>query len=324
MSRPRSIRLIAFVQLLFAVPLAAQEWIKVTPEMAESHLVKNVAPVYPPFAKAAGIQGPISIHVGISLAGRIGALMEMTGPPSLHQAAKDAVLQYVWKPFEQDGRLVAADTTVTIVFKLEGNVPPPPPPPDISWASFKRFEEFVRREHRDRSGATYKCTACVGSISPEFRQWLAEDLKKQANHMADGSESSPEFLALEAELRNAAAPLPASIEVIEIPIEKPGTHLYLFRTLSNVWCGTGGCSIELIEQDASSIRVVAESFGGGYYIHAHRGSPYPDIFTYSHMSATEGTVAGYSNVAGLWGQLYCGEITLADNGDEKDDVRVCQ
>ena len=56
------------------------------------------------------------------------------------------------------------------------------------------------------------------------------------------------------------------------------------------------------------------------------GSPYPDIFTYSHMSAAEGTVAGYSNVAGQWGQVYCGEITLGGDNPpgEKDDIHVCQ
>ena len=46
---------IAFLLVMASFPVAGQEWIKVTPETAASHLVKKVEPVYPAFAKAAGI-----------------------------------------------------------------------------------------------------------------------------------------------------------------------------------------------------------------------------------------------------------------------------
>lgn len=310
--------------LLAAAPLSAQQWIEVSPETAATHLVTKVEPVYPAFAKAAGVQGTVHLHIGIGLTGRIGTLMERSGPPSLYQAAQDAVLQYVYKPFEKDGHAVAADTTVTVVFKLEGNVPPPSPPPDIS-GGFKGFE---RSEPSHGRYTGFKCTDCLVNISPELRKWLAADLKKQIDHFADGSESSPEFLSLDAELQNLRVPLPAAVEVIEVPVQKPGTHLYLFRPhiVSGALCGaTGNCSIELIEEDASGIRMVVGSFGGGYSIHAHSGSSYPDIFIYSHMSADLTNVAGYSNVDGLWGQVYCGEISSGyDPRQEKDDIHVCQ
>lgn len=311
--------------LLVTAPLSAQQWIEVSPETAATHLVKKVEPVYPAFAKAAGVQGTVRLHIGIGLTGRIGALMERNGPPSLYQAAQDAVLQYVYKPFEKDGEAVAADTTVIVVFKLEGNIPPPSPAPDIS-GSFKGFERAERSQGRY---AGFKCTDCVVNISPELRKWLAADLKKQIDHFEDGSESSPEFLSLEAELQNLKVPLPAAVEVIEVPIQKPGTHLYLFRPriVSGALCGaTGNCSIELIEEDASGTHMVVESFGGGYSIHTHSGSSYPDIFIYSHRAAGLTSVAGYRNVDGLWGQVYCGEIASSgdDLGQEKDDIHVCQ
>ena len=311
--------------ILVNVPLAAQEWIKVSPENAANHLVKKVEPAYPAFAKAAGVQGAVTIRVGIGTTGRIGALMEMTGPPSLREAAQNAVLQYEYKPFDKDGQAVAADTTITVVSKLEGNVSPPPPPPDIS-ASFKRFERAVRSDRGRYAG--FKCTDCVVAISPELRKWLAADLKKQIDHLQDGSESSPEFLSLEAELQNTEVPLPVAIELIEVPIQKPGTHLYLFRPYitNSALCGaTGNCSIELIEAGPGGIHAT-DSFGGGYSIHPHKDSPYPDIFIYSHISAGSTGVAGYSNSDGFWGQLYCGEITQggADVKEEKDDVHVCR
>lgn len=311
--------------LLAAAPFSAQQWIEVSPETAETHLIKKVEPVYPAFAKAAGVQGTVRLHIGIGLTGRIGALMERSGPPSLYQAAQDAVLQYVYKPFEKDGHPVAADTTVTVVFKLEGNVPPPSPPPNISGT----FTGFERAERSHGRYAGFRCTDCLVDISPELRRWLAADLKKQIDHLEDGSESSPEFLSLDAELQNLKVPLPASVEVIEIPIRKTGAHLYLFRPhiVSGALCGaTGNCSIELIEEDASGIRTVVESFGGGYSVHPHNGSSYPDIFIYSHMAAGLANVAGYSNVDGSWGQLYCGEITWTGDaqGREKDDIHVCQ
>jgi hypothetical protein len=315
------------IPLLFAAlaPVSAQQWIQVSPDEAASHLIKKVEPVYPVFAKAARVQGTVSLHIGIGLTGRIGALMEMNGPPCLYQAAQDAVLQYVYKPFEKDGRPVPVDTTVTVVFKLEGNAPLPPPPPDIL-GSFKFFE---RAERSNGRYAGYKCVDCLVNIPPEFRKWLAADLKKQIDHLEDGSESSPEFLSLEAELQNLEVPLPATIEVIEVPIQKAGTHLYLFRPhiVGGALCGaTGNCSIELIEENASDIRTVVESFGGGYSIHAHSGSPYPDIFVYSHMAAGLANVAGYVNVDGLWGQVYCGEITWSGDNlrEEKDDIHVCR
>lgn len=307
----KSIAAFAISLLLVATaPLRAQQWINISGEEAASHLIKKVEPVYPSFAKAAGVQGSVSIHVGIGLTGRIGALMEMNGPPSLNQAAQNAVLQYVYKPFEKDGRPVAADTTVTVVFKLEGNVPPPPPLPDIS-GSFKPFD------------TGNKCVDCLVNISPELRKWITAEVKTELDRLQDGSESSPEFLSLDAELQNFGIPLPTGIEVIEVPVQKQGTHLYLFRIASSALCGaTGNCPTELIEQDASGVRKAAGSFGGGYSIHPHSGSPYPDVFIYSHMAAGLANVAGYSNVDGYWGQLYCGEITWNEDGREKDTIRT--
>jgi hypothetical protein len=90
-------------------------------------------------------------------------------------------------------------------------------------------------------------------------------------------------------------------------------------------CGaTGNCPIELVEDRAGHIQVIDDSIGWGLYVYPRQGRPYPDIFVVSHMSGSEADVVGYSNVAGEWGQLYCGKITLDDNGREKSDVGLCR
>lgn len=311
---------------LLPVSLQAQQWITVTPEEAATHLIKKVEPEYPPFAKAAGIQGTVHIHIGISLDGRIGAIEEKTGPASLYEAAQAAVLQYVWKPFEKDGHPVAADTSVDVVFKLEGNVPSPPPPPAISWASFKTFEHFSR----ESGHPSWKCPDCILNPSPELRKWLSTELTRLYGDVPGGDISDcPSAQAALTALNDPNAELPVGLEgleVIEVPVERPGAHLYLFRPHFSCMCGaSGNCAIELIEEVSGGIRAVANLGGGAYSIQARAGSPLPDVFTYSHMSATEGTIVGYSNVDGMWGQLYCGEITwTGDQSKETDDVHVCQ
>ncbi|MHB8540653.1 MAG: energy transducer TonB [Candidatus Acidiferrales bacterium] len=286
-------------------------------------MIKKVKPVYPVFAKAAGIQGTVRIAVGIGPTGRIGDVERESGPPSLRKAAEDALMQYVYRPFG-DGHTVAR-TTIEIVFKLPGNVPPPPPPPFSSLQNVK-FDETGGYSIVDGHFVP-GCTNCIAEPSPQLRQLLAADLEKQVHELEDGEESSSKFLAIEKELGDRRSPLPEGIELTEVPLAKPGTRLYVYRMdLPFAFCGaSGNCPMELIAQDASGIRTVLQMGGCALSVYHRAGAPFPDIFTYSHMSVSDGIVDGYSNVAGIWGQLYCGEITSSDNGrKETDDVHVCR
>lgn len=98
--------------------LPAQDAPRVSPEAAASHLVRTVEPLYPAFARAAGLEGVVRVEVGISTYGRIYSFRMVSGPPSLEQAAEDAMGQYVYRPFEENGRPVIVVTTVDVVFKL--------------------------------------------------------------------------------------------------------------------------------------------------------------------------------------------------------------
>jgi len=304
-----------FLTVLLSAPLLAQEWIDVTSEEAASHLVKKVAPVYPSFAKAAGIEGVVRIRVGIYQDGRIHSIEFKGGPPSLYKAATDAVLQYIYKPFEKDGHPALAQSTVDVVFKLGdgNNVPHSWQVPSITLGSISWFEYSVS----------------AADTSADVGKWLATELHKRVGKDCLDSGSSSATGALE----DKTEELLKGTIIIEIPITKPASHLYLVSPRTSCMCGaTGNCPIEIVEENASGVHNIVEEMGNrfplsgnGFYLNSHPGSPYPDIFITSHMSAFETDVAGYSNVGGEWGQLYCGEILRdRDNGSrENDNIRVC-
>jgi TonB family protein len=127
------IRLATLLVLLFVALAAAgaQESVQIAPEEAATHLVKKVDPVYPAFAKAAGIDGLVSIQVGIYPDGRIHSVSVESGPRALVDAAVSAVTQYVYTPFTESGHTVNAQTTVEIPFILPADAsrqPIPTPP----------------------------------------------------------------------------------------------------------------------------------------------------------------------------------------------------
>jgi len=90
----------------------------VKPEQAEQNLVKKVAPVYPPLAKQARIQGKVKLQAVISKTGRVDSVNVLSGHPLLVQAAVDAVKQWQYKPFLVDGQPVVASAEIEVPFSL--------------------------------------------------------------------------------------------------------------------------------------------------------------------------------------------------------------
>lgn len=310
-------RLVALLSLIALVPtaLVAQEWLEVSPESAASHLLKKVEPVYPAFAEAAGVEGAVQIRVGIYKDGRIHAVEERSGPPSLFKAAEDAVLQYVYRPFEESGHAVNAQTTVEVVFKLGKGKESSHPhiAPALSRASFSWVE----------------LAQSAAEVPSALRKWLASDLQKILDRQACTDSDS---ISAQIALREMKSLLPDAIRIIAVPVANPGVHLYLVSPRIGCLCGgTGNCPIELVEENVrendsengSGFRSVAATDGTGFYVYPGSGSPYPDIFIASHSSATKIGVVGYSNAAGEWGELYCGEIVLDPDHGERDNIQVC-
>lgn len=82
-------------------------------------------PVYPPEAKAQGVQGAVVLHAIIGQDGQILSLQLVSGNAELSKAAWDAVKMWVYKPYLVNGEPTAVDTTITVNFQLEGSALPP-------------------------------------------------------------------------------------------------------------------------------------------------------------------------------------------------------
>jgi TonB family protein len=80
--------------------------------------IKNVGPVYPPEAKAAGISGVVIMDVTLGVDGRVVDTKVLRSIPELDQAAIDAVMQWEFTPTLLNGQPVPVIMTVTVNFTL--------------------------------------------------------------------------------------------------------------------------------------------------------------------------------------------------------------
>lgn len=77
--------------------------------------------IYPPKAKAAGIQGAVVLAARISKTGAVESLQIKSGPEPLRQAALNAVNSWIYRPYIKNGIPVEFETTINVVFKLENS-----------------------------------------------------------------------------------------------------------------------------------------------------------------------------------------------------------
>jgi protein TonB len=78
--------------------------------------IKDVRPVYPPEAKAAGISGVVILEGTIGIDGRVYGTKVLRSIAALDQAAVDAVRQWEFTPYELNGQLVPIVMTMTVNF----------------------------------------------------------------------------------------------------------------------------------------------------------------------------------------------------------------
>jgi TonB family protein len=95
--------------------------VSVSAETASTYLILRVEPDYPEDARTQHIQGPVVLK---ALVGKDGAVRDVTvvnGDAHLANAATDAVRQWQFKPYRQDGRRVEFETQITVKFTLPQN-----------------------------------------------------------------------------------------------------------------------------------------------------------------------------------------------------------
>jgi len=92
--------------------------IRIGAAAAEANLIQRVNPVYPPMALAAGIQGSVEFNVVIGEDGSVKSLQLVRGHPLLVNAAKEAVLQWKYRPTVLNGNIVSVIAPVIVNFAV--------------------------------------------------------------------------------------------------------------------------------------------------------------------------------------------------------------
>jgi len=108
------------------MPVLPDGKVSIAPGIAAGLLLSKTAPVYPPIAKAARVQGTVVLQGLIGKDGTLKELHVISGPPLLQQAALDAVQQWVYRPYLLNNEPVEVLTSIYVVFTL-GELPKPPP-----------------------------------------------------------------------------------------------------------------------------------------------------------------------------------------------------
>lgn len=95
--------------------------VKVPAGTVAGMLVKKVEPVYPLEAKVVRLEGTVVLRAVIDTAGEVAAVGALSGPPLLESAAVEAVRQWQYRPYAVNGQPVEVETTVQVVFSLDGS-----------------------------------------------------------------------------------------------------------------------------------------------------------------------------------------------------------
>jgi protein TonB len=95
---------------------AVKAWNEVKPP----RLIKTVQPVYPEEARKGGITGAVVLNVRADKQGNVSRVIVLkSSDERLNQAAVDAIKQWKYEPFIQDGQAKEVVFTVTVQFKLK-------------------------------------------------------------------------------------------------------------------------------------------------------------------------------------------------------------
>lgn len=88
------------------------------PAATAERVTHSVNPEYPLLAKQMKVQGAVVLQALIDKAGRIQELHVVTGPAILASAAQEAVKQWRFKPYYQQGQAVETEARITVNFTI--------------------------------------------------------------------------------------------------------------------------------------------------------------------------------------------------------------
>lgn len=91
--------------------------VQMSPGMAQV-VSRPVDPSYPLLAKQMKVQGAVVLEALISKTGSIQDIQVLSGPAILSVAAREAVKQWHFKPYYQDGQAVETEARITVNFTI--------------------------------------------------------------------------------------------------------------------------------------------------------------------------------------------------------------
>jgi TonB family protein len=98
----------------------AGDRVQLSPQTTQNVTV-SVPPDYPLLARQMKVQGAVSLQALISKDGTIQELQILSGPGILAAAAREAVMQWHFKPFLQNGQPVETRARITVNFTISTN-----------------------------------------------------------------------------------------------------------------------------------------------------------------------------------------------------------
>jgi TonB family protein len=100
--------------------ISASDRVQLSPQTTQSVSV-SVPPDYPLLARQMKVQGAVSLQALISRDGTIQELQILSGPGILAAAAREAVKQWHFKPYLQNGQPVETQARITVNFTISTN-----------------------------------------------------------------------------------------------------------------------------------------------------------------------------------------------------------
>ena len=100
--------------------IIASDRVKMSPSAAEV-ISRPVRPNYPLLARQMKVEGAVVLQALIGKEGTIEDLHVISGPAILSEAAREAVTQWHFKPYYQDGKAVETEARITVNFTISTN-----------------------------------------------------------------------------------------------------------------------------------------------------------------------------------------------------------
>ena len=100
--------------------IVASDRVKISPDAAQV-ISRPVRPNYPLLARQMKVEGAVVLQALIGKEGSIQDLRVVSGPEILSAAARQAVTQWHFKPYYQDGQAVETEARITVNFTISTN-----------------------------------------------------------------------------------------------------------------------------------------------------------------------------------------------------------